>query len=132
MKYLISFFASLRKKFNLLIKIVAHVATIGFASAALFLLGFYVIPVFAEKIPHVVSSSDQIKRSSTHALTTDFQKGSLERDQDGDGLPDYWEREIGSEVLLSDTDGDGIADGLEVNFKKKILLTTIKTADQTF
>lgn len=124
MKCVISFFASLRKKFNLLIKIVAHVATIGFASAVLFLLGFYVIPVFAEKIPQVASNPDQIKASSISKLTTDLQKtsdkDSLERDQDGDGLPDYWEREIGSEVLLSDTDGDGIADGLEVSLKKKI------------
>ncbi len=120
MKYLVSFLASLLHKFNLLFKIVAHIATIGFAGGALFLLGFYVIPVFAEKVPHVTSNAEQSRLSAA------------ESDTDGDGLPDYWERKIGSEVFLKDTDGDGISDGLEVSLKKNNYSTTIKTVDQTY
>jgi len=104
LKYLVSIFASLLRRFQLFFKVVAHLATLGFASGALFLLGFYVIPVFAEKIPHVATES-------THASNLS--------DEDADGVPDYWEKQIGSEILLGDTDGDGVSDGLEVGLKKK-------------
>lgn len=107
---------------------IVHLATIGFASGALFLVGFHVIPVFAENIPHLMSDTHQ---------SNNFQQplkvaGDVAIDQDSDGLPDYWERKIGSEVLLKDTDGDGISDGLEVNLKKKQSLIMTEMVDPIF
>ena len=94
-----------------------HLATISFASGVLFLLGFYVIPVFAEKIPHGEISQEQSSKANSEISA--LKLTASENDEDGDGLPDYWEKQIGSEVLLADTDGDGVSDGLEVNLKKK-------------
>lgn len=96
-----------------------HVATVGFASAALFLLGFYVIPVFAEKAPQVVSDLSRAQAVTPTQSSQFDTKSTLTVDQDQDGIPDVWEQQIGSETLLADTDGDGVADGLEVSLKKK-------------
>ena len=35
-------------------------------------------------------------------------------DSDGDGLPDHYEKEIGTDINNPDTDGDGLPDGYEV------------------
>ena len=112
MKCFIRLFACFHEKIQLLLKVILHLATISAASGVLFLLGFYVIPVFAESIPHVVSQNKTVSTS---------QRAS---DQDGDGLSDSLEQKIGSEIMLKDTDGDGVPDGLEVNLKKKSLITT--------
>lgn len=51
---------------------------------------------------------------STQGLTLiGFACGS---DSDGDGLPDYWERVIGTDPNVADTDGDGILDGIETKW----------------
>ncbi|MDE6232324.1 MAG: hypothetical protein K2M60_03120 [Lachnospiraceae bacterium] len=36
------------------------------------------------------------------------------KDTDGDGLPDSYEEEIGTDIANPDTDGDGLPDGFEV------------------
>lgn len=36
------------------------------------------------------------------------------QDKDGDGLPDSYEEEIGTDIVNPDTDGDGLPDGFEV------------------
>jgi len=36
------------------------------------------------------------------------------QDEDGDGLPDLYEGEIGSDAQLEDSDNDGVADGAEI------------------
>lgn len=40
-------------------------------------------------------------------------------DTDGDGLPDWYERQIGTDPLKVDTDGDGFSDGVEVYFRNQ-------------
>lgn len=37
-----------------------------------------------------------------------------EKDTDGDGLPDFYENEIGTNIQLADTDNDGLSDYIEV------------------
>ncbi|MBS2026810.1 MAG: VWA domain-containing protein [Deltaproteobacteria bacterium] len=39
-------------------------------------------------------------------------------DTDGDGLPDWYEQQIGTDPLNPDTDGDGYSDGLEDYFRR--------------
>jgi len=36
-------------------------------------------------------------------------------DSDGDGIPDHWEEELGSDPFDADSDGDGYADGVELD-----------------
>jgi len=43
-----------------------------------------------------------------------FSANTDNKDSDGDGLSDLFEKKIGTEAYLSDTDGDGINDGIEV------------------
>jgi hypothetical protein len=43
----------LKQIFNILMRMLASVATIAAASAALFWVGFHVIPVFADKAPQI-------------------------------------------------------------------------------
>jgi len=129
LKYLVSLLVSLRQKFQLLFSVIAHLVTISCASGALFLLGFYVIPVFAENIPHV-SHPVHSEIIAPVNKTTPQKLRDKAIDQDRDGVPDIFERQLGSEVLLSDTDGDGISDGLEVSLKKKQHLIMTKMAVQ--
>ncbi|MDR1540406.1 MAG: S-layer homology domain-containing protein [Clostridiales bacterium] len=49
--------------------------------------------------------------SGNATVTAEFEGAAL--DSDEDGLPDYFERMIGSDPLLKDSDGDGIDDGAE-------------------
>ena len=93
-----------------LLSIAAHLLTFSAASVLLFLLGFYVIPAFAEKVPAMTESIAQLtqKKLPGQMTITDV------TDSDSDGLPDELELRFGSEIMLSDTDGDGVPDGIEV------------------
>lgn len=44
---------NLKQIFSLFMKMVASITTIAVASGALFLVGFHVIPVFADKAPQI-------------------------------------------------------------------------------
>jgi hypothetical protein len=43
--------------------------------------------------------------------------GHAQTDTDGDGLTDYYEHKIGTDVNMTDTDGDNFTDGEEVFFR---------------
>lgn len=103
-----------------LLSFAAHLLTFSAASVLLFLLGFYVIPAFAEKVPVMTESIAQLtqKKLPDQITITDF------LDSDSDGLPDELERRFGSEIMLSDTDGDGVSDGLEVGHNYNAPLDT--------
>ena len=44
---------NLKQVFNLLMRMLASITTVAIASGALFSIGFYVIPVFADKAPQI-------------------------------------------------------------------------------
>ena len=96
--------------FYQLLRFFAHLLTFSAASVLLFLLGFYVIPAFAEKVPAMTESIAQLAKPK---LPQPFVVADT-TDSDKDGLPDELEIHLGSEPVLSDTDGDGIDDGIEV------------------
>lgn len=58
---------SLKQIFSLLMGIAASVTTVAVASGALFLIGFHVIPVFADKAPQIfVEESADNQRLVSH------------------------------------------------------------------
>lgn len=63
---------SLKETFNLLTQILASVATVAIASAALFWLGFNVIPVFADKAPQMF-----VEQEAQRQLLLSKQEGAL-------------------------------------------------------
>ncbi|MBD5135896.1 MAG: hypothetical protein HDT39_08040 [Lachnospiraceae bacterium] len=52
--------------------------------------------------------SDENENTGLHKWWKDM------KDTDGDGLPDSYEEEIGTDIANPDTDGDGLPDGFEV------------------
>ena len=99
------------KNFNLFMRralsFVAQTATVCIASAALFMFGFFVIPVFAEtniQFSNSILNQDLqrlLDKSSTRIVLPNA-------DDDGDGIPNFLE---GKE----DSDGDGIANYLDLD-----------------
>ena len=61
---------NINQSFRFLMRTLASILTLGAASAALFLLGFHVIPVFADKAPQMFS--EQV--SSAQLLKVDTQE----------------------------------------------------------
>lgn len=55
---------------RLFVRAVAYVVTLGFASVALFFVGFHVIPVFADKVPQVFAESVVLERDAYPMLDT--------------------------------------------------------------
>ena len=47
-------------------------------------------------------------------IVTTPSKVDLEKDTDSDGLPDFWEKQLGTSITKTDTDGDGLSDYEEV------------------
>jgi outer membrane protein OmpA-like peptidoglycan-associated protein/opacity protein-like surface antigen len=54
----------------------------------------------------------------TGGLTVIWRKGTLQNDDDGDGLSNEEERQLGTDPRNSDSDGDGLSDGKEVKSYK--------------
>lgn len=111
------------KYFNLNIKkllnLLAHILSVGIASAVLFMFGFYVIPVFGDTSLQLSESLNQserrgstslIKQDLMHLLDSAPSKRIVlpNADDDGDGIPNFLE---GRE----DSDGDGVANYLDLD-----------------
>lgn len=59
---------------------------------------------------------EQIQREDQERQQTLAQKEELERDTDGDGIPDAVERNMGTNPYSPDTDGDGKSDQEEISY----------------
>ena len=89
--------------FKRLLSFVAHTATVGAASVAMYMVGFYVIPAFGD-------TQLRFPAGDTYVQTVQPSKRIVlpHGDADGDGIPNFLE---GNE----DSDGDGIANYLDLD-----------------
>jgi len=138
--------------FHLILKkslsFIAHIVSVGLAGLALFMFGFYVIPVFGDtslqfaetfKYPGGSRATPTLEQDLNHLLETPSKRIVLPNaDDDGDGIPNYIEGREDSDgdgianYLDLDSDNDGISDRDEIGLSLKRLDVTDEIEDLYF
>lgn len=72
--------------------------------------------IMSERQESFLEKIERIRKEDVERKRVEVQKEELERDSDGDGIPDIVERNQGTNPYSPDTDGDGKSDNEEIGF----------------
>lgn len=72
--------------------------------------------IMSERQESFLEKIERIRKEDAERKRVQAQKEELERDSDGDGIPDIVERNQGTNPYSPDTDGDGKSDNEEIGF----------------